>query len=485
MSEKYYHGVRVKEEGTQVAAPVMGTTGLQVVFGTAPVNLASQPEAAVNVPVVCRNMEEAKKKLGYSNDFGAYTLCQSMYASFVKYTVAPVVFINVLDPKVHKKENPEKEYAVINRQAKVEKGILLDSVTVKVGETSLNLEEDYLLSFDDDGYLVVTLFSERTEEAKSLLVTSASIDPSLVSVSDIIGGYDAKTGKESGMEVLRQVYPKTGMAPGLLLAPGWSHKPEVGAVMMAKCESINGVFSAECLLDLDTEKARLYTDVPKVKEESGYADSHAIVLWPKVMVDGMQMYYSAAYGAMTAYADVVNDNVPNRSPSNCALYVDAAVLEDGTEVLLDREQANTLNANGIVTLLNEGSWHSWGNNTSAYPEVTEAKDRWICCRRMFTWMANSLITTYHNRVDDKSDFRLLESICDSENIRLNSYVSAGKMAGGRIEFNESENNLENILNGQIIFRIYIAVFTPAEDILFVLKFDPELLRNSLTRGGEA
>ena len=55
---KYYRGVRVIEEGTDLPAPAEGTAGMQVVFGTAPVNLAEDPAAAVNVPVICRSMEE-------------------------------------------------------------------------------------------------------------------------------------------------------------------------------------------------------------------------------------------------------------------------------------------------------------------------------------------------------------------------------------------------------------------------------------------
>ena len=327
-----------------------------------------------------------------------------------------------------------------------------------------------------------TMLSDQALEAKQVNVTSASIDPEAVTKDDIIGGYDVKTGKESGLEVIRQVYPRTGIVPAFLLAPGWSHDPEVGAVMISKCECINGVFTTECLLDLDTSKTKLYTDVPGVKEESGYQDRHAIVLWPMVQIGGKNLYYSAVFGAMAQYTDASNDNVPSLYLSNKMLYVDNAVLSDGTEVFMDREQANTLNGAGIVTLVSERGWRAWGNNTSVYPEVTDTKDRWIACRRMFTWMSNSLIIIYHDRVDDPGNFRLIESICDSENIRLNSYVSDGKLAGGRIVYNEEENSVENILTGQVIFHIYMAAFTPAEDIVFVLKFDPDLLAQSLSVG---
>lgn len=486
MSEKYHHGVRVIEEGTDTAQPISGTSGLQVVIGTAPVNLSEEPGAAVNTPVLCENMKDAQRKLGYSKDYSSYTLCQSMYASFVEYRVSPVVFINVLDPERHRKDNAAKDYSVVNGQVLVDNltGILKNTVKVKAGETVLVEDKDYILSFNSSGLLVVTLLSEQTEVLTSVSVESASIDPTKVTKEDIIGGYDVNTGKESGLEVIRQVYPRTGIAPGLMLAPGWSHAPEVGAVMLEKSRNINGVFKAECLLDLPTKDTRLYTDVERIKEETGYQDEQGIVLWPMVEVNGQKMYYSAVFGAMAAYTDASNDNVPSLYLSNKLLNVDRAVLCDGTEVFMDREQANTLNGIGVVTLISEGSWRSWGNNTSIYPGETDTKDRWIACRRMFNWMANSLITIYNDKVDSPANYRLIESICDSENIRLNSYVSAGKMAGGRIEYNEAENTVDNVLTGQVIFHIYMAAFTPAEDIVFVLKFDPELLKDSLT-GGES
>lgn len=484
--EEYRHGTQAEEEGSYVAPPETGTAGLQVIFGTAPVNLTDNPEAAVNTPIVCRTMKDAKEKLGYSDDYKKYTLCQSMYACFQAFAVAPVVFVNVLDPERHKKENAEKEYAVINGQAfPEEKGILKKSVVVKIGEETLTAGMDYLLTFDESGKLVVTMISERSMSAANVRITSESIAPEKVTAEDIIGGYDAESGKEYGMEVLRQVYPKTGMTAALFIAPGWSHKPEVAAVMIAKCGAINGAFMAECLLDVDTADAKKYTDVENWKKENGYSDPHAIALWPKAIMNEKQVYLSAAYGAMVAYEDAQNDDVPNISPSNVLINVEAAVVEDGTEIFMDRQQANVLNGAGIVTLLYEAGWRAWGNNTSAYPETKELKDRWINCRRIFSWVANGLITTYHEKVDRPANYRLIENICDSENIRLNSYVSAGKLAGGRIEYNEEENSVENVLNGQVIFHVYIAAYTPAEDILFILKFDPEMLKDNLTGTGGA
>lgn len=484
MSEKYYHGVRVLEEKEEVKSVISGTSALQVILGTAPVNQAKNPEAAVNAPVVCNTFGEAVEKLGYSENWKDYTLCQSMYAAFKLFGVSPVVFVNVLDPEKHKKKNDKVDVAVLNGQLTIEKaGIIRKSVVVQDGEKKLAEDVDYVLTYNDEGNLIITMISEEALKLTTVSVSSESIDPGAVKDEDIIGGYDAETGKESGLEVIRQVYPKTGMTAGLILAPGWSHNPVIGSVMIEKCKDINGAFSAECILDLDTETAEKYTDVAELKEKNGYEDSHAIVVWPKAVVNGKQIYLSAVYGAMTAYMDATNDNVPNVSPSNKLIGIEDAVIEGGTEVFMDRQQANALNGDGIVTLINESGWRAWGNNTSAYPKVMDQKDRWICSRRLFTWIANSLILIYHDRVDSPANFRLIESICDSENIRLNSYVAAGKLAGARIEYNEAENTINDILDGRLTFRIYVAAYTPAEDILFILKFDPQLLVEALEGAG--
>ena len=44
----YKHGVYTSEVATSLVAPVTGTAGLQVIVGTAPVNMAADPSAAVH-----------------------------------------------------------------------------------------------------------------------------------------------------------------------------------------------------------------------------------------------------------------------------------------------------------------------------------------------------------------------------------------------------------------------------------------------------
>ena len=483
----YNHGIRIEEQATSIVAPITGSAGLQVVIGTAPINLAKDPYSVTNVPLIAYSFSEAASQLGYSDDFKKFTLCQSMDASFRIFNVAPIIVINVVDPKKHKKDNTEASINVVAKQAKLEEdGILLDTLVVKDGATTLAKNEDYITSFTDDGKVLVSLIEGSSHAgASTLTVKSTSIDPSAVKAKDIIGGYDAATDKESGLELIRQVYPRFNMTPGLLLAPGWSQIPEVGIVLGSKCSEINGVFSCECVLDLDSSStgAKKYSAVGEWKNKNGYTNKHSVVLWPQVKVGKKQYTFSAIFAALTAYTDASNDDVPNLSPSNKMAKITGLVLDDGTEVTLDQNQANLLNSQGIITAINVNGWRTWGNNTAAYPGVTDPKDRWFCCRRFFSWWGNSFIMTYFQKVDDPANYRLIESIVDSENIRGNSYVSQGKCAGARIVFEEKDNQITDILNGKIKFRQYLAPYTPAEDILNVLEFDPSMLAAAISGGG--
>lgn len=477
----YHHGIRVLEESTALVTPLKGNAALQVIFGTAPINLAKNPYQATNELFLCNDFSECVENLGYSDNFKNYSLCESMDVNFRVFNIAPIILCNVLDPTIHIKKNPSKEYAVENEKTTIEiEGILLDSLDVKMGETKLEQDIDYVAKFNEKGYVIIALLESGAGiAAATLSIESNSIDPSAVTIEDIIGGYDINTGAEQGLELIRKVYPKFGLTPGLILAPKWTKNANVAAAIAAKSESINGVFQCENLIDIDTNLAKKYTDCKEVKENNGLIDKHSILLYPMLKIGEKIYHYSTVYGALTAYTDASNDDIPNLSPSNKLLGISGTVLEDGTEVNLDQPQANILNSQGIVTAINNNGWKSWGNNMACYPSNTDPKDRWISSRRFFSWWGNSFILTYSSKVDDPTNYRLIESICDSENIKGNSYVAQGKCAGAKIEFIEKENPITEILNGKIQFRQYLAPYTPAEDILNILEFSPDMIKAAL------
>lgn len=61
---------------------------------------------------MCQSYAEAVAALGYSDDWEKYPICEAIYSQFKLYGVAPVVFVNVLDPAKHKKSVAEQNYPV-------------------------------------------------------------------------------------------------------------------------------------------------------------------------------------------------------------------------------------------------------------------------------------------------------------------------------------------------------------------------------------
>ena len=437
----YNHGVYNQEQETSLTTPIQGTAGLQVIFGTAPIHLAEDPAAAVNKPVVCYSFAECQQAMGYSDDFENFTLCQSMDACFRVFNVAPIILVNVLDPgkSGHTTQNTEEECAVADGAvAYAKQFVLLDTIVVKNADATLVAGSDYVATHAEDGTVTITILSEAAKEAETLKVASTSLKPDGVTAADIVGGVDALTGKETGLELVRQIYPRFGMTPGILLAPGWSHNPTVAAA-----------------------------------------------LWPMGAVGDKVYYLSAMFAALTAYTDAGNSDVPYESPSNKDLKITKTVLKDGTEVLLDQQQANDLlNANGVITAINANGYKAWGNNTAAYPSTTDPKDRWLAVRRFFDWDGNNFILTYFQKVDKPGNTRLIQSIVDSQNIIGNGYVARDYCAGYRTEFKSDENPITNLLDGHLTVHTYLAPYIPAEYIENIREYDTEALEAALTGGGE-
>lgn len=479
------HGVYILEEGTALTAPITSGSSIQVVIGTAPVHMVEDPAAVVNIPILANSAAEAMAALGYVDDFENFTLCQTMYATNNLFQVSPVVYINVLDPSMHNKAMTTGSVEVELLQARItEKGVIPSMLTVQNGDQTLVDGTDYTTEFDTDGSLLINLISGgKGQGAQTLTVSGKVVDPSVVTKTDIIGRYNVASGKETGMELIRQVYPKLGVVPGLLLAPGWSQEPEVGIALAAKAANINGVFKAMAILDLDTATATKYTDVREIKENSGFTSEFCYPLWLSFSVGDYILAGSAVAAALISCTDASNDDVPSISPSNKLLGVTGTCLADGTEVNLDQDQANVVNSYGVATALNMNGWKLWGNYTGAYPASTDPKDIWFPVRRMFNWQGNNFILSYFDKVDDPMNQILIESVVDSENIRCAAYAP-DKWAGASIQYLKSDNPDTDILAGRMTFRQSIAPYTPAQEINNILSYDTALLASTLTAGGE-
>ena len=147
----YRHCIYSQEVPTSITPPVQidGNSGLVVAFGTAPLHLAAEPSKP-NTPVLTNYYSEAVKQLGYSDDFDRYTLCEVMKSQFVLFGVAPVVFVNVLDPEKHFSESTFTAEGIGATPANLGKDALIETLQVTSGEDKepdeLTKDTDYSLT---------------------------------------------------------------------------------------------------------------------------------------------------------------------------------------------------------------------------------------------------------------------------------------------------------------------------------------------------
>ncbi|MCY9589216.1 phage tail sheath family protein [Paenibacillus chitinolyticus] len=477
MSER--HGIYTSEVPFSVMTPVSPQATIPVVFGTAPVHLSKLAAAPVNTPILCKSWDEAVDAFGYSEDWESYTLSEFMYSHFRLYKQAPVVLINVLDPAAHKTSAAPSEAVVTAGMAVVSaEGILPSSVTVQSadGATTYSKEKDYTLAFDKKGRLMLSVVKGGaiSPAATALKVGYDKLDRSKVTAADLIGGTDAATGEVTGLDLIKQVFPRFQLVPTLVLAPGFSHDPQVASVLAAKAESINGHFKAMALTDLPAD--RPFTDLAVFKKENGYASERQIAAYPNVTKDGRTYRFSTHLAGVMCRTDLESDGVPHRSPSNKLLQADGTVLDNGTELPLGPDEAEYLNNQGIFTALNfVGGWKTWGNRTAAFPEITDPQNAFIPVRRMFDWIQNSVILTYWKHVDDPANKRLVESVTDSLNIWMNGLQASGYILGGRVEFIKEENPATDLMNGKLKFHIFVTPPSPAQEIQFKIEYDAQYL----------
>lgn len=470
------HGVNVSQQTTSLSTPVVAASGIPFVIGVAPVQSAESPSSA-GIPILCTSWTEAVEKLGYSDNWDDYPLCEFMYSHFKLFGCQPVMFCNMLNVSSMKETVEAQDLEMTNHKAKLPIAAINDEILiVKPGGGTGDayvMSRDYSTYYDGE-YLVI----ESLPEGSCYDVDKVNVSYSKVTPSSV-----TNTVVASGLESIELCLTLFGIVPDLICAPGYSSDSTVAAVMATKAGGINGLFPAKALIDISSGEggAKSYSETVPLKNSRNLVDADQILCWPMLKLGAFSFHQSTQLAGLMSQVDTQNGGCPYESPSNKNYQCDAMVLEDGTEVNLTLTQANFLNANGIVTALNfMGGWTCWGNYTACYPGNTDVKDYFISVSRMFGWIGNSIIRTYWSKLDKPMNRRLVDTIKDAINIWLNGLVGSSYLLGARVEFLETENPTSNLMSGIIKFHIYMTPPSPAQEIDFVLEYDAEYVATVLT-----
>jgi phage tail sheath protein FI len=510
----YQHGIYVKIGPTVMPVATVAANGVQCVVGTAPVNLLANPAAAVNTPILMNNITDAETMLGYSDqlDLDAYTIGQAIHATFEIFNTSPLVAINVLDPTKHTTPKTSNGALVAGQFTPGQTvgsvftpdiGILLATLAVKnsTGTITYVLGTDYTAAFNADGSLTITrvVGGAITTATASIETVYSILDPTLVTDEDIV----------AGIALINRVFQAVDVIPEILIAPGWSQMPTVGAALIAACPQVSTVFKASTVLDIDCSdevlgvtglfpQVYVETNIDSIidaaiawKTTNSYISRDAIVCFLKAQTNqGKIVWMSAMEAARMQASDAANESTPFVSPSNQAFNILAAVLGDGvTQILLTLDEANALNAEGICTALKFQGWRSWGNYTSYYSYAAEQdgtvyqpQDVFINVKRGFDWQGNHFITAYWSKVDNPGNYRLIQTIVTDENQFYNPFITAGQVAGMNLQFNMADNPIAQLLKGILKIRQSMAPYLPAQVIQNTLQYDVSLLLAAMGGG---
>ena len=491
----YNHGVKISEVPTSILPPVQVSAGIPLIIGTAPVGMTDTSN--VNKPILCHSYAEAVAAFGYvppkldpvsGLKKYEYTISEFIQSQFALFGVAPVIIVNVLDPSIHKKSVSTMSVTLDTKTGSAvveETGILLDSVSLTGSGASYVKDKDYVLTFNDDGHLVITSNKAVDEDGDdefivetgvSLTISANKTDPQAVTAEDIVGGVNAD-GSMKGLELINECFPRFRLVPGMVLAPGYSGDATVAAVMAAKCASINEHFSAIALIDVPTDAVPQYSDVAFWKNTNNVVDPLQVACWPMVALDDVVYNMSTQLAGLMGQVDGDNDDVPYVSPSNKNFQMTSAVLADGTEVWISPDKGAYLNSQGVVTAINFiGGWKAWGNRTAAYPGNTDVKDSFIPIRRMFGWISNTLVQSFWQRVDNPLNKRQIDTVVTSANQWFNGLAARQYILGGRVEFLETENPTHDLMDGVSRFHVYVTPPSPNREIEFILEYDPAYIQ---------
>ena len=321
--------------------------------------------------------------------------------------------------------------------------------------------------FDQTGAMVVVI--NVADPANSAHKTAGVLDPTKITLGDIVGGVDSETGKYTGVSALLAAQSEVGVQPRILIAPGFTHQTPldeddepvanpVVSELLGIAESLRAVIIADCPNTNDT-------DAVNYREDWGSARIYPVYPWVKVLnpVDSsiVQEPPSARVAGLIAKSD--NDRGFWWSPSNMVINGIVGISKPIDFALGDaNSKANFLNENDIATIIQQDGFRLWGNRTTS----ADAKWMFLQTRRTADMINDSLLKAHMWAVDRNITKTYIEDVLEGINNYLRYLKSIGAIIGGVAFADPALNTPDQIALGKVSFDFDFTPPYPAEHITF-------------------
>lgn len=478
---EYLHGAygEINAVGNRVSDESLSAI---VCIGTAPVHTVEGGASNVNVPILINNIAEARKYLGYSDDWASYTLCEAMHVFFENKGVGPLVFINVLDPATHRASDPGSvsktpENGRVTIAAA--ESIILDTVVVKAGNTAKVKGTDYTIAYNPDKKtIVITEVTSGSLGTAALTITYSTINAAAVTDAVVIGSSDG-LGLNTGVFAVKDVYQVTGYIPAYLLAPGFSSHPAVHSALYQNSVKINGHWDAYMFVDMPivNEGTAITLDTAATyKNANGYNKENETVYFPLASgVDGQKYHLSVLAAANFQELLIAQDGIPYRTASNtaCSLIENLYLGEAYAGRIFDDSIINEkLNKNGIASAAYVGGrWAIWGAHSADYNQDNATQINVAETNRMMLYyISNDFQDRRTLDVDQPLTPNDIKSIVSEEQTRLDALLAVGALTYGEVMLNSSAQARADILNEDWQFSFNVTTTPLAKSLKAVVNW---------------
>lgn len=299
--------------------------------------------------------------------------------------------------------------------------------------------------FDQAGAMVVVIRVEAAADESEQM-------------ANIIGGVDPATGQYQGVQALLAAESILGVAPRILVVPGFTDKQAVVSEMLSIADRLRAVIIADGPSTNDAEAIEYRDNFGSARV---YLVDPAARVFDPVTASEVVQPMSPRVAGLIARSD--NERGFWWSPSNQEIY---GII--GTERAVDftlgdaNARANYLNESEVATVIQKTGFRLWGNRTCS----ADPKWAFLSVRRTADMINESLLRAHLWAVDRNITKTYIEEVTEGVNAYLRGLKAQGAIIGGECWADPELNTPANIAQGKVFFDFDFTAPYPAEHITF-------------------